>query len=123
MAAGAAVGNFFRGEDRRLEAAQDLAQDFFLTVLVENGCELVHHENVFFDFTDQLVRGAGQELDQETAGSQNAFVRPDQDAEPAGGRDLFALDQIGGEVLGNLTGNELDTADIWLAHTEVTADR
>ena len=49
----------------------------------------------------------------------NVLVRPDENAEPAGRRNLFAFHQIGGEVLRNFAGDEFDTADVRLAQAEI----
>ena len=97
-------------------------QNFFRPVLVQDCGELIHHEDVVFNLLDELLRRTGKKLYQKSASGENMLVRPDEYAETAGRGNLFALHQIGGEILRHFAGDEFDTADIRLAQTEVPAD-
>ena len=97
-------------------------QNFFDAVFLENRGELVHHEDVVLNLLNEIFRGAGEQLHQKAARSKNVLVRPDENTEPAGRRNLFTLHQIGGEVLRNFTRNELDTSNVRFAQAEIPAD-
>ena len=89
---------------------------------MQNGGQLVHHEDVVLNLLNQFVRRTRQQLDQKAAGGENVVIGPDQHTKTAGGRNLFALDKIGREILGNLTGDERHTSNVRLLHSKITAD-
>ena len=105
-----------------LEIAHDLRKNRVRPVLVEDGRELVHHENVVLELCDQILRRAGHELHEKAAGRLDAVVGIDEHAEAAGCGDLLALDEIGRQVLRDLAADELRAANIRLTQADVAAD-
>ena len=67
-----------------IKAFQDLLDDLFETVFIQYGGELIHHENVVFEFVDQIVFRPGHELYYKTAGGFDGEIGVHQDAKRAG---------------------------------------
>ena len=109
-------------DDLGRKIAHDLRDDGVHPVLVENGRELVHHENIVLQLPNQLLRRAGHELHEKAAGRLDAVVGVDEHAEAAGRGDLLTLDEIGGQVLRDLAADKLRAADIRLTQADVPAD-
>ena len=68
-----------------LQPGKHLVYDCVDAVLVQNGRELIHHEDVVLQLGYKLLRRAGHELDYEAARGLDAPVRVDQHAQADGG--------------------------------------
>ena len=78
--------------------------------------------DALLDGGDDAVVGAGQQLDQVAPGAQHALVHVHQYPQGAGGGDLLTLGEVGGHVLGDLTGDQGDGAHVGLLQVHVLND-
>ena len=96
--------------------------DRVYAVLVEDGGELVHEEDVRLQLLNKALGRAGHELHDEAAGGPDRPVRVYEDADADGGGNLLALDHVLRQVLAYLARHELDGADVGLLEADVAAD-
>ena len=75
--------------------------------------------NACLDLINDIVRRAGQQLDDIAARRRDGLILPDQNAERTGRGDLFALGKIRRDILGNLAGDKVNRADIRLLHAKI----
>ena len=105
------------------EALEHLRDDRLRAVLVEDGRELVHEEDVFLQRLDGLLGSVRHELHDKAARGLDAAVRVHEHAERARRAELVALGEERRKVLGNLTAHERGGAGVRLAQADVAADR
>ena len=64
----------------------------------------------------------GEELDQVAARGGHALIGAHQHPQGAGGGDLLALHEVGGDVVGDLPGQQVDGAHVGLLHPQILDD-